>query len=47
MYTENHNEQVEINVLKKLLRTTNNKRMHIRYQVILLHYRGYTNVHIS
>ncbi|TCO68105.1 hypothetical protein EV214_14816, partial [Marinisporobacter balticus] len=26
MYTENHNEQVEINVLKKLLRTTNNKR---------------------
>lgn len=31
MHTENINENEEIQLLKKLLRTTDNKRMHIRY----------------
>lgn len=30
-----------------MLRSTENKRMHIRYQVLILHYRGYKNVHIA
>lgn len=47
MYIKNTNEKEEIKALKKLLRTTNNKRMHIRYHVIILHYRGYTNAHIA
>lgn len=47
MHTENINENDEIQLFKKLLRSTDNKRMHIRYQVLILHYRGYTNVHIS
>lgn len=29
------------------MRTTDNKRMHIRYQVIILHLRNYTNIYIS
>ena len=47
MHTENTDEKEEIKILKNLLRTTDNKRMHIRYQVIILHLRNYTNIHIS
>ena len=47
MYIQNANEKEEIKILKKLLRITNDKRMHVRYQVILLNYRGYTNSHIA
>ncbi|MCC9293492.1 transposase [Clostridium sp. MT-14] len=47
MHNENINEKEEIKVLKKLLRITDNKRMHVRYQVILLHLKGYTNAHIA
>jgi len=47
MHSENTNEKEELKILKNLLRTTDNKRMHIRYQVIILHLRNYTNIHIS
>jgi Transposase and inactivated derivatives len=47
MHNENISEKEEIKVLKKLLRSTDNKRMHVRYQVILLHLRDYTNAHIA
>lgn len=47
MHTQNINEKEEIKALKKLLRSTDNKRMHIRYQVLILHYKGYTNAHIG
>ena len=47
MYKENRNEKEEIKNLKKILRTTDNKRLHIRYHVLILHYRGYTNIHIA
>lgn len=47
MHNENTTEKEEIKVLKNLLRTNGNKRMHIRYQVVILHLRNYTNVHIS
>lgn len=33
MHNENTNEKEELKILKNLLRTTDNKRMHIRYQV--------------
>jgi transposase len=46
-----HNKKFDYNenikILKKLLRTTKNKRMHMRYHVIILHYKGYTNIHIA
>jgi putative transposase len=47
MHNENISEKEEIKVLKKLLRSTDNKRMHVRYQVILLHLKDYTNAHIA
>lgn len=47
MHNKNSNDDENIKILKKLLRTTDNKRMHIRYNVIILHYKGYTNVHIG
>jgi transposase len=47
MHSKNTNEKEEIKILKNLLRTTDNKRMNIRYQVITLHLRNYTNTHIS
>lgn len=47
MHNENTCEKEETKILKNLLRTTDNKRMHIRYQVIILHLRNYTNIHIS
>jgi len=47
MHNESISEKEEIKVLKKLLRDTDNKRMHVRYQVILLHLRDYTNAHIA
>lgn len=47
MHSENISEKEENKVLKKLLRSTDNKRMHVRYQVILLHLRDYTNAHIA
>lgn len=47
MFNEKTNEKEDIKILKRLLRSTDNKRMHIRYHVIILHYKGYTNIHIS
>ncbi len=47
MHTKVLDEKEEIKVLKKLLRSTHNKRTHIRYQVLILHYRSYTNAHIA
>lgn len=47
MHNENDNEKEEIRELKRALRSTQNKRMHIRYNVILLHLKHYTNQHIA
>lgn len=47
MYRENINENDEIRYLKKMLRESNNKRINIRLHTLILHYRGYTNVHIA
>lgn len=44
---KNTNEKEEIKILKSLIRNTDNKRMHIRYHVIILHLRKYTNTHIA
>ena len=43
----NTNDKDEIKELKKLMKTTRNKRLYIRYQTITLHLRGYSNKHIS
>jgi len=47
MYSEKTNEKSEIKYFKKLMRETEDDRMHIRYNALILHYRGYTNVHIA
>ncbi|MDR3600164.1 MAG: hypothetical protein P4L49_06710 [Desulfosporosinus sp.] len=47
MHSENDNEKEEIRELKRALKSTHNKRMHIRYNVILLHLKHYTNQHIA
>jgi len=47
MYSEKANEKAEIKYFKKLLRGTEDARMHIRYNTLILHYRGYTNIHIA
>lgn len=47
MHIKNVTEKEEIKLFKKLLRSNNNKRMHIRYHVLILHYQGYTNTHIA
>jgi len=47
MHTENIIEKEEIKLFKKLLRSNKNKRMHIKYHVLILHYQGYTNTHIA
>jgi len=47
MHSENGNEKEEIRELKRALKSTHNKRMHIRYNVILLHLKHYTNQHIA
>lgn len=45
MYTKNNNDNLKN--LNKLLRTTKNKRMLLRYNVIKLHLRGYNNKNIA
>ena len=47
MHNEDASEKEEIKILKNLLRTTDNKHVHIKYQVIILHLRDYTSVHIA
>lgn len=47
MHSDNNGEKEEVRELKRVLKSTNSKRMHIRYNVILLHLRNYTNKHIA
>jgi len=47
MHNERRNDRAEIKYFKKMMRETKDARMHIRYTVLMLHYRGYTNIHIA
>ena len=44
---EKDDNNLEIQAIKKAMKETNQKRMFIRYQIVLYHLRGYTNVEIS
>jgi putative transposase len=44
---EEDNNNPEIQAVKKAMKETKQKRMFIRYQVILYHLKGYTNIEIS
>jgi len=44
---EENNNNPEIQAIKKAIKETKQKRMYIRYQVILYHLKGHTNIEIS
>ena len=44
---ESDNQNLEIQALKKAMKDAKDKRMYLRYKVIYLHTKGYTNLDIA